>query len=251
VHVRRVPAPAGHATIEALRDAIDERTRVVTLSAVQFSNGYRYNLDEIGDLCARHGALFVVDGTQSVGALRIDVTQSQIDLLAVSSHKWMLGPSGIGFIHVSDRALEAIQPDIVGWLSVTNPFAFDYRLHLPTTADRYEPGTENVIGTLGLGAAISLFLECGPQWVEDCVLELTDHLCDRLRAGGCSILSPRNGHSRSGIVIFAKPGASPDELHVQLTAAGVRCAVRGGGIRFSPHCYNTEEDISTALGAMQ
>jgi selenocysteine lyase/cysteine desulfurase len=251
VHVRRVPAPAGHASIEAIRDAIDDRTRVVTVSAVQFSNGFRYDLAAIGELCARRGVLFVVDGTQSVGALTIDVQQSQIDVLAVSSHKWMLGPSGIGFIHLSDRALDVIRPDIVGWLSVAEPFAFDYSLDLPRTADRYEPGTENVLGTLGLGAAISLFLECGTHWVEHRVLSLTDHLCDGLRSLGCSIISPRGGHSRSGIVIFAKPEVRSDDLHVRLSAAGIKCAVRGGGIRFSPHCYNTEDEISTALDAMQ
>jgi selenocysteine lyase/cysteine desulfurase len=250
VRLRRVPAPDGHASIEAIADAIDERTRVVTVSTVQFSSGHRYDLDAIGELCRRHGALFVVDGTQSVGALMIDVDRSSIDVLAVSAHKWMLGPSGIGFVHVSDRALGCIRPDVVGWLSVTEPFAFDYRLELPSTADRYEPGTENVFGIVGLGAAISLFLEHGTHEVEDRVLSLTDHLCEQLHRIGCEVVSPRDGRQRSGIVIFTKPGTSAGDLHGVLTTAGVKCSQRGGGIRVSPHCYNTHEEIDTAIAAI-
>jgi selenocysteine lyase/cysteine desulfurase len=250
VQLRRVPAPAGHASIDAIASAIDKRTRVVAVSAVQFSSGFRYDLDAIGQLCQQRGVLLVVDGTQSVGALTIDATRSLIDVLAVSSHKWMLGPSGIGFVHVSDRALGSIRPDIVGWLSVTEPFVFDYRLVLPNTADRYEPGTENVFGIVGLGAAISLFLDWGTQHVEDRVLSLTDHICDRLHRIGCEVISPRQEQHRSGIVIFKKAGTSPEDLHGLLTTAGVKCAPRGGGVRFSPHFYNTHDEVDIAIAAM-
>lgn len=249
VSLRRVPAPAGHATVDDIAAAIDERTRVVALSAVQYSNGHRYDLRAIGQLCRERGVLFVVDGTQAVGALAIDAEQCGIDLLAVSSHKWMLGPAGIGFVHVSDRGLDQIRPDIVGWLSVREPFAFDYQLDMPRTADRYEPGTENVIGTLGLGAAVSLFLERGTRQVEQDVLSLTDELCERLLAGGHEIISPR-GTTSSGIVIFRDPNMPAEDLHARLVAAGIKCAPRGGGVRFSPHCYNNTDDVDAALAAM-
>jgi cysteine desulfurase/selenocysteine lyase len=250
VQMRTVSAPAGHASVDDLADAIDERTRVVAVSAVQFSNGHRYDLDAIGHLCRERGVLFVVDGTQAVGALAIDVERSGIDVLAVSSHKWMLGPAGIGFVHVSDRGLDRIRPDIVGWLSVRDPFAFDYRLDLLPSAERYEPGTDNVIGAIGLAAAVSLFLERGIEQVERDVLDLTDVLCDRLRAGGREIVSPREGRQRSGIVIFRDPGLPAEVLHSRLLAAGVRCAPRGGGVRFSPHCYNDLDDVEQALAAL-
>lgn len=247
VEVRRVPAPAGHATIGAIRDAIDARTRVVTISSVQYSTGHRYDLDALGDLCRRHDVLFVVDGTQSVGALTIDVDASGIDLLAVSGHKWMLGPAGAAFVHVSDRALERLRVDVVGWMSVAEPFAFDGRLDLPDAARRFEPGTENTAGIMGLGAATDLFLELDPTMVEDRVLAVTDHLCDRLRQRGDAVLSPRRGPERSGIVIFVPDDRDPEEVHARLAGAGVRCAPRGGGIRFSPHMYTTEDEIDRAL----
>lgn len=251
VELRTVPAPEGHTTPESIESAIDHRTRAVTVSAVQFSNGHRYDLDTIGAVCRERDVLFVVDGTQSVGALAIDVERSNIDVLAVSSHKWMLGPAGIGFVHLSDRALERIRPDIVGWLSVEQPFAFDYRLDLPRTADRYEPGTENIAGILGLGAAVDLFLSHGIQQVEHRVLAITDELCERLEHDGHAIVSPRAGHQRSGIVIFRTPGIAPEALHAHLTADGIRCAPRGGGIRFSPHFYNDRDDIDAALAALR
>lgn len=247
VQMRTVSAPTGHSTIDDLAAAIDERTRVVALSAVQFSNGYRYDLDAVGQLCRERGVLFVVDGTQAVGALAIDVERSGIDLLAVSAHKWMLAPAGIGFVHVSDRGLDRVRPDIVGWLSVREPFAFDYQLDMPLTADRYEPGTPNVVGTIGLGAAVSIFLERGVAQVERDVLALTDLLCERLLAGGHQITRPRSGHERSGIVIFRSPKTSAEDLHARLVAAGIKCAPRGGGVRFSPHFYNDLADADAAL----
>lgn len=250
VQLRTVPAPVGHATIDDLSAAIDERTRVVALSAVQFSNGHRYDLDAIGQLCRHREVLFVVDGTQAVGALAIDVERSVIDLLAVSAHKWMLGPAGIGFVHISDRGLDQFRPDIVGWLSVREPFAFDYRLDMPRTADRYEPGTENIVGTIGLGAAVSIFLERGVHRVEHDVLALTDVLCERLTATGHHIISPRSDPERSGILIFSSPTTPAEEMHARLIAAGIKCAPRGGGLRFSPHFYNNLDDVDAALAVL-
>ncbi len=251
VELRPVAAPEGHSSIDAIATAIDGRTRVVTLSAVQYSNGHRYDLAALGELCRERGVLFVVDGTQAVGALTIDVEASGIDVLAVSSHKWMLGPPGIGFVHLSDRALDLVRPSVVGWLSVTDPFMFDYRLDLPPSARRYEPGTENVIGTVGLGGTISLLQDYGTTWGEDRILDLTDHLCREVAARGFMIQSPRRDRQRSGIVIFSKADVDPEHLHERLTAAGVRCAVRAGGIRFSPHYYNTTDEIDAAVAALE
>ncbi len=206
VDIRPVAAPEGHASIDDIAAAIDRRTRVVTVSAVQYSNGHRYDLAALGELCRERNVLFVVDGTQAVGALRIDVEASGIDVLAVSAHEWMLGPPGIGFVTLSTRALEVIQPSVVGWLSVTDPFAFDYRLDLPASARRFEPGTENAIGVLGLGGTLSLLQELTTTWVEDRILRLTDHMCQQVTARGFMVQSPRHDGQRSGIVIFSRPG---------------------------------------------
>ncbi len=250
VQLRPVPASEGHASIDDIVSAIDRRTRVVAVSAVQYSNGHRYDLAALGRICHERDVVFVVDGTQAVGALMIDVRASKIDVLAVSSHKWMLGPPGIGFVHVSDRALELIRPSVVGWLSVVDPFAFDYRLRLPATARRFEPGTENAIGIVGLGGTISLLQDFGPAWVEQRILDLTNHICHEVSTRGFVVQGPRHDGQASGIVIFSRRGVDPDDLHHRLTDAGVKCAVRAGGIRFSPHYYNTVEEIDIAIAAL-
>lgn len=250
VEMRRVPAPGGHATWHDLSKSIDHRTRLVAISFVQFSNGFRYDLAAIAAICAERDILFVVDGTQGVGALQLDVVACGIDVLAVSAHKWMLGPLGIGFVYLSQKALERIRPATVGWLSVRDPFAFDYQLDLSGDASRFEPGTENAAGLYGLGGTLDLIESLTPSWIESRVLSLTDYLCDALATRSYEILSTRTAGERSGIVVFRSPHHDPAHLLRHLTAAKVRCSLRGGGIRFSPHYYNTEAEVDAALAAL-
>lgn len=250
VETRLVDAAAGHARIEDVIAAMDARTRVVAISAVQYSTGFRYDLRPLGEACQSRDALLVVDGTQCVGALTFDVSECHADVLAVSCHKWLLGPPGNGFTHINPRARERVRPSVVGWLTVPEPFAFDYRLQFPQGADRYEPGTENVSGTLGMGAAIRLMLEFTPQWVEERVLAVTDAMAERLRSNGFDIMSDRTSRARSGILIFRHPARPAEELFETLIQAGVRCALRGGGIRFSPHFYNSDDEVRTALDVL-
>ena len=250
VEVRLVRAPNGHASIDDIIAAMNERTRVVAISAVQYSSGFHYDLRALGEACQRSDALLVVDGTQCVGALKFDVAECQADVLAVSSHKWLMGPPGAGFVHVGARAREAVHPSVVGWLTVPEPFAFDYRLQFPQGSERYEPGTENVIGTVGMGAAIELMREFTPEWIESRVLSLTDRLTEGLRSRGYQIVSDRTGSARSGILIFRHPETPADVVFDRLVAAGVRCAPRGGGVRFSPHFYNSEDEVDAALAVL-
>lgn len=245
VEMRRVPAPLGYATASDIANLIDRRTRLVAVSFVQFSNGYRYDLAAISEICAKHNVLLVVDGTQGVGALVLDV--DGIDVLAVSAHKWMLGPLGIGFVHFSDKAMEALHPATVGWLSVEKPFAFDYEMKLSTDASRFEPGTENAAGLCGLGGTLDLMEELTPKWIESRVLSLTDYLCEGLARKGYEVTSARNGRQRSGIIVFRSPRYNPQDLLTRLTEAAVQCSARGGGIRFSPHYYNNEAEVDAAL----
>ena len=247
VEVRLVSAPNGYAAVDDLRAAMDSKTRLVALSYVQFSSGYRYPLSTIATLCREIGALLFVDGTQAVGALEIDVTDSGIDILAVSAHKWMLGPLGIGFSCFSSRALEAIFPPRLGWLSVENPFDFDYQLRLPKDASRFEAGTENAVGIAGLGGTLDIIFSLGPKAIEDRVLALTDHLEEGLRLRGLDIISPREREQRSGILSARPREEDPANILARREQAGILCSVRNGGIRFSPHYYNSYAELHVAL----
>ena len=235
VEVRAVDVP--------LQDAIDARTRVVAVSSVQFSSGYRVPLRELdcGD------ALLVVDGTQSVGALVLDMVRDGIDVLVVSAHKWMLGPLGIGFMAFSERAFDAITPPLVGWLSVNDPFAFRRELDYLPSARRFEPGTENASGTYGLVERLREIDALGIERIEATVLGLTTYLVERASALGLEIVSPPE---RSGIVLLRTPGADAAVPFARLEAEGIVASLRNGAIRISPHAYNTAAELDAVLQLM-
>lgn len=247
VEARLVPAPDGVASIDEIAAHIDPRTRAVAVSFVQYSNGFRYDLAKIGALCRDRGPLLVVDGTQGVGALCLDVEACAVDVLAVSAHKWLLGPLGIGLLHCSARAMERLRVPTVGWLSVPEPYHFTYQLEFPPDACRFEPGTENAAGIYGLGGTLDLIEELGPAWIEARVLSLTQHLCEGLARKGYRVLSPRGDGASSGIIVFDSERQASAELHQRLSDANVLCSLRGGGVRFSPHYYNTEAEVDAAL----
>jgi len=232
----------GHADLGALRLLVDARTRLLAISAVQYSSGYRYDLGALGEFCRASDILLVVDATQAAGAMTIDADGDGIDVLAVSAHKWMLGPLGIGFVHLSPRAMDTLAPSVVGWLSVEHPFDFDHEPRLASSAVRFESGTENAVGLAGLDATVELMLSAGPRAIEEHILDATAELSERLEECGWTTLRDSRRQTWSGILI-ASSGGDDDAVFARLTAAGIRCSRRGGGIRFSPHYYTSSDDL--------
>jgi cysteine desulfurase / selenocysteine lyase len=246
VQVREVAMTDGRARVEDVLAAIDRRTRVLAISAVQYSSGYRYDLGVFGEACRDGEVLLVVDGTQAVGALVVDVEVVGIDVLAVSAHKWMLGPFGIGFTHLSERAMQRLTPSTVGWLSVEDPFAFDHEPVLADDGRRFESGTENSAGIAGLGATVDLIHELDRQRVEDRVLDRAAELASMLEQAGMVVHLPDRRDRRSGIVIASSPSTPHEALHASLVSQGVRCSLRGNGLRFAPHYFTTGADLQRA-----
>ncbi len=163
-------------------------------------------------------------------------------MLAASAHKWMLGPLGIGFVHLSPGAMEALNPSAVGWLSVDRPFDFDHEPILAADGRRFESGTENAVGIAGLWAAIDLVLTAGRQAVENRVLDTTAELSALLLDQGWELLRTPDRRHWSGI-LMATSGSDDETMFERLRAAGVRCSLWGRGIRFSPHCYTSSADL--------
>ena len=250
VETRRVAARAGRVLVDDLADAIDARTRAIAISTVQFKTGFRCDLAAIGQLCRDHDILFIVDGIQSLGALALDVQACGADVVAADAHKWLLGPQGIGIFYCSDRALARLKVRTVGWLSINDPFAFDYRLDLLPDARRFEPGSDNTIGICGLGGTLALIYELGIDAIEARIMALNELLCDGLARKGYRVISPRGERERSGIVIFVGDGHATEDLFARLTEARIMVSVRGGGIRVSPHYYNSEDEIAQLLDAL-
>ena len=162
VSLRAIAANDGGVTREAVAQAIGPRTRVVSVSSVEFATGVANDLESIGALCRERGILFCVDGIQSVGAFPIDVVKANIDFLAADSHKWQLGLPGIGIAYVRREILPRLRPSVVGWKSVKNPLDFDHlHFELREDAAKLEEGTQSFATILGMGAALALLDEVG------------------------------------------------------------------------------------------
>jgi len=230
---------------------VDDGTRVVALSWVQFASGFRSDLARIGSFCRERGVLFVVDAIQGLGGLKLDVERDHVDAFAADAHKYLLGPEGIALLYVSDRVLDQIKPTVVGWTSVKNyENHLDYKLNYREGAGRFEYGTLNTAGVYGLGAAIDLFLEVGPDKIEAYVLGLSDYLAERLTAKGYDVVSSRRAGEKSAIVTCTHKTRSPRELYHQLRAKGIHTAPRVNRLRISPHFYNTREEVDVLIDAL-
>ncbi len=251
VDVRRVPEVEGQVRVEAIERAMSSRTRVVALSWVQYSTGYRVDLAAIARLCWSRDALLVVDAVQGLGALPLSVSDAGVDVCVSGAHKWLLGGEGIGLLYVSDRVLDQIRPAIRGWLSVNEPFGPvvdppDY----VAGAARFECGTSNVAGTYGLGAAIDWLLEVGPHRIGKRVLSLArraDLGLDRL---GFERVVERIPGTESGIVSAEHPDRSASDLCAELAKRDIEVAHRQGRLRISAHFYNTEDEIDACMAAL-
>lgn len=248
VELRRLSLVDGRVTPGELSRAIDSRTRVVALSHVQYFNGFKADLSAIADVTHARGALLVVDGTQSVGAVPIDVGAMRIDALVVSAHKWMLGPLGIGFMALSDEMLSRTRVTQIGWLSVNDPFAFNREIDLPNDATRFEPGTENAAGIFGLARRLQEIEAYTIGRIEDRILSLTARLADMVQSYGFGVRSPMEAAARSGILSLHHPIVATSETVADLQARGIYIGFREGMLRVSPHYYNSEDEIDQ-LGA--
>ena len=236
----------GRIDADEVADAITDRTRVVSISHVQYASGHRIELRPIADMVHRVGGFLCVDAIQSVGVLPVDVASDEIDFLSADGHKWMLGPEGCGVFYCREELTRNLHPPVVGWMNMVDADNYgDYRFELLPDARRFEPGSYNVAGIQALGASLALLLTEGIEGVWSAVDHLTCHLCDRLSEKGYLVYSPRDRqHERSGIVSFVHPDARQHPRIVQeLGCRNIIIALREGRLRVSPHFYNTREQI--------
>lgn len=242
----------GRLPLEVVETALrSPRVRMLAISSVEFGSGAHNDLLALGELCRDRGVLFCVDAIQSLGCFPIDVEAMGIDFLSADGHKWLLSVEGCGIFYCAASVLEMVKPRIVGWRSVTDNQDFDtYHTDLQPSAGRFEEGTPNTPGIFALGAAIDLLLELGVPAIGERVLELTDRLVDGLHERGAELRSPRGPNEGSGIVSFTMPDCAPADTLRRLDAAGISAAVRRGGVRVSPHFYNTEAEIDRLIGAL-
>lgn len=228
---------------------VDEHTRLITVSSVQYSNGFQLKLAKIGKFCRENNILFCVDAIQSIGALQFDVQDIQADFVMADGHKWMTGPEGIALFYCREELFEMLKLHQYGW-HMTDAFTnFDSDDWQPAnTARRFECGSPNMLGIHALSASLSLLLEYGMDNVQTRVLENTRYLFDCINTQNqLELLTDSSEDRYSGIVTFKHRTMGNDRLFALLTENDVMCAQRGGGIRFSPHFYTTKEKIQHAV----
>jgi selenocysteine lyase/cysteine desulfurase len=252
VELRFVPTREGRIEVDDIRDHIDARTCIVSLSAVEYASGFRNDWDAIGQLCRERGVLFFVDAIQALGVLPIDVAASPIDFLAADGHKWMLGPEGAGIFYVRRNLVERLHAVGVGWNSVKGARQFNHiDFTLKPHAGRWESGTLNVAGITALGASLELLLNIGIDSVAERTFELTDYFCEQIRRLGLKVYSSRQPRDKSAIVSLEWPAGNPGALVRSCRLAGIVVNHRAGRLRLSPHCYNNEEEIDRFLQVLK
>jgi len=234
---------------------VDEQTRLVALASNHFISGFRLELDTIGKLLRERGILFCVDGIQTLGAF--PTTVEHVDFMAADAHKWMLGPSGAGILYVRKELIPSMRPPVYGWHNVECPnYVAQEQMEYKPDARRFEVGTQNILGLVGMRAAIELLLEVGVENIAAELLRKRAWLVPALQEKGFTVLhagvKPENC---SGIISFNKPGADMVALHKKLGEAQITTSLRtdrAGNhyIRISPHFYNTDEELHRLLQAL-
>ena len=235
-----------------LEETSHARTRLVTLSHVEFASGQRLDIAQVGKLCREQGKLFCVDAIQTLGILPVDVCAMSIDFLAADGHKWLLGPEGAGIFYIRRELIESTRPLTVGWMNVINAQDYgSYDYTLKPDAGRYECGTYNVPGLLALKAAVELLTGLGIDAVSRRIHELTSHLAHRVEKKGYHVVSPRGEGKWSGSVAFTTDVHDQKQIFTTLRKEHhTEIALREGRLRCSPHFYNSVEQLDRLVEAL-
>jgi cysteine desulfurase / selenocysteine lyase len=249
IPVHLLPAVDGEIRMEDIRKAMTHATGIIALSHVQFSNGFRINLEELGKTKGDH--VLVINASQSAGVFEIDVKRMGIDALCATGHKWLLAGYGSGFVYLGRDLLQQSHAHMLGWLSVHDPFAMrNSELHpRHDAAARIELGCPHFAGMFALGASVALISEIGINNIEERALALNRGLTQLLTKNGWKVLSPlQNENSRSAETLVEVE--NPGEVVRGLFRRGVIVTEKPEGIRAATHFFNNEDDIQRLVGAL-
>jgi selenocysteine lyase/cysteine desulfurase len=252
VEVRMCEERNGRIDLNELESLVDARTRVIAISHVQYASGFRSDLQRLGRVARGQDALLVVDTIQSLGVVPLNVEDELVDVAAGASHKWLLGPEGVGYLYLSDRARERIQPTLVGWVSVPNPEDYDnFEQGWNRGTLAWETGTGPTALIHGLKASLDLLINAGTKAIANHLESLTDYLCERLNSKDYEIVSSRTPDEKSQIVCIRHRGELTSmRLYSELKKQNIVTAPRGERLRIAPHLYNTIDDIDVLINSL-
>jgi selenocysteine lyase/cysteine desulfurase len=240
-------------SLETLAEFVDDDTEVICVSHVQYATGHRFDLEGLAKLAEGHGAWLIVDGSQSAGAVPIDLSSGRIDAFLCAGYKWLCGPFGAAICQVSSRLAERLDPPFVGWKSTADPYAMDAS-HMRLAGS---PLAQMEYSTMAYGAGVALAaaIEHIDEIGVDAIFAHNLDLSGSLRAGledlGAEIVTPDDDAQRSGIVTARWPGRDGEQIAAWLNASDVIVSPRFNATRFSPHFFNTSDDVTLALEVLE
>jgi selenocysteine lyase/cysteine desulfurase len=258
VKVVEVNLGDGSQAIESITQAFNSRTRLVSISSVQYASGIYIDLPLLGKACRQHDILLCVDAIQSLGTIPFSQPDIQADFIVADGHKWLMAAEGLALLYIKEEHINTLKLHQFGWRMVQDKGNFDTKEWEPAQdATRFECGSPNMVGIHALNASLGLLLEFGITNIHSTLIEKTQHTLKQLKAiKGIEILSPENPKYSSGIITF-KPSLSTsscnsmEELYLCLMENKVICACRGGGIRFSPAFYTPTSTIDKAVAILR
>ena len=234
----------------AFEPMIDEKTALVSACHAYYQNGFKLDIEAIGEIARGNGALMYVDAYQTLGTCPIDVKKLDVDLLSCGSQKYLMGVPGIAFLYVRHDLIESLRPAVTGWFGRRNPFAFEaQRLDWSSTARRFDTGTPPVFNVYVARAGMEMIESLGPAAIHD----WTQALSTRLMAGGLerglTVHGVQDVTKKTPSTAFVCTGDT-HSVEVRLRAKGILSSARGPVIRLAPHFYNTLDEMDTALDAL-
>lgn len=248
-----VPSRNGMVPIERIRKAIGKKTRTIITSHVQYSTGFKQDLETLSEICGQEDLYLVVNATQSIGALNFDVGKFGVDFTVANGHKWLLSSFGIGTLYIQKKLLDdesELKPPFFSQFGQEDREHFDnMRIRMSKNASKFELSTPHFPNIIALKAAIGYISKISILRIEERIRYLTQYLIDRLAELKIQVLSPLAEIHRSAIIVFKS--RSPEHLVTYLGKRQIIVSARGGGIRVSPHFYNNEGDIDRLISALK
>ena len=252
VEVRLADLDSGSSPEDSVMALVDQHTRLIAVSSVQYASGLRLDLKTLGEFCRAHDILFCVDAIQSIGATVFDAQAIQADFVAADGHKWMLGPEGVALFYCREELRGQLKLRQYGWHMVETAGDYNQASWQPArSARRFEAGSPNMLGVHALSASLSLLLEIGMGKVEQQLLERSAYIIERLSASDdFTLLSPTQAGRYAGIINCKHQTMDSALLVPELKKRHIYCAVRGGGVRLSPHFYTPMNKLERTVDTL-
>ncbi|MFW9769439.1 MAG: aminotransferase class V-fold PLP-dependent enzyme [Candidatus Thorarchaeota archaeon] len=249
VELRIVKSVEGGVDSEAIKEKVDDNTRVLAISQIQFGTGFRSDLKELANLAHSHGALLSADIIQAAGCFDTNLVKSGVDFATGQSAKWLLGPIGAGYVFVSKSIMDEVKPRFLGWWGVEKIMEFGYFERTPLAdARKYQIGSPAMIAYVGLLESLKTLLKIPGKTREQVAMSNADYLRKKLSEIGIPYYE--FGAKNNSATVSCEPH-DVEKLHEKMLKNRIHVSVRNGRLRISPHFYNNHEEIDTIIEFMR